>query len=254
VAGQLSRLDPAALRLAAYQRTRAALPRAGRPCTRADVSALARRVPATVLAAQFGAADPEGAADAVGGVAAAYFPGASAAAERAGDTAVSALMGLLPAAAPDVVVAWIAALVQGYDATAALIDAALIEAALWPPADSPGSGGERAADTLLAQAAHRRPPVHAIRRIASVPVALGDRAVAAGDLVICDVDAVAQQHPGESADAWPPAQSALTFGYGLRPCPGSAHALALADGVIDAVISRDAPARPAARRGRPVSG
>jgi hypothetical protein len=57
--------------------------------------------------------------------------------------------------------------------------------------------------------------------------------VAAGENVTCQVEpADAGQPLGATADA-------LTFGYGLRPCPGPHHALALAAGVIDAIREHD---------------
>ena len=64
------------------------------------------------------------------------------------------------------------------------------------------------------------------------PAQLGDRAIATGDSVVCAVEPLA-------APAGP-AAAALTFGYGLRPCPGPAQALALAAGVIDAVREHSA--------------
>ncbi len=59
----------------------------------------------------------------------------------------------------------ITVLVQGYDATANLVAAAL---SLRPelPADV-------STDNLLAQAAYRRPPVPALRRVALAPARLG---------------------------------------------------------------------------------
>jgi cytochrome P450 len=127
-----------------------------------------------------------------------------------------------------VAVARITVMVQGCDATASLIAAALD---LLPelPEDCP-------ADDLLARTVHHRPPVRAIRRVALAPAELGSRAIAAGDRATCDIDAA---RASDSRAAEPAgdqsATAALTFGYGLRPCPGPARALALAAGVIDAV-------------------
>ena len=218
VVAELDRLDPAALRAAARDRARSALADGAVPD--ADrVGRLARRVPAMVLAQRFGAADPDQVATAVGAVAAAYFPGAAEPAERAADAATKSLLDLLAGPSLDEVVARITVLVQGYDATANLVAAAL---RLRPelPADV-------SADNLLAQAAYRRPPVPALRRVALAPARLGSRSFGTGDSVACEV-AAASGPDG-------PAAAALTFGYGLRPCPGPAQALALAAGVIDAI-------------------
>lgn len=221
VVAELDRLDPEGLRAAACDQALAALEPGGAPGAEA-VGRLARRVPAAVLAARFGAADPDRVASDVGAVAAAYFPGASEDAERAADAAVRSLLDLLAGSGPDRAVARITVLVQGYDATANLVAAAL---SLLPelPADVPTG-------TLLTEAAYRRPPVPALRRVAQAPVRLADRAIAAGDSVVCEVGPVAQ--PGGAAAA------ALTFGYGRRPCPGPAQALSLAAGVIDAIRTR----------------
>jgi cytochrome P450 len=225
VVAELGRLDPAGLRTAARDRTAAELTGLG-GAQRADdggldayvVGRLARQVPAAVLAARFGAADPDQVAAAVGAVAAAYFPGAGEPAERAADAATASLLDLLAGTGQDEAVARITVLVQGYDATANLVAAAL---SLLPglPADVP-------TDRLLDETAYRRPPVPALRRVAAGPAQLGERAIAAGDSVVCEVRPLA-------APAGP-AAAALTFGYGLRPCPGPAQALALAAGVIDA--------------------
>lgn len=230
VVAELEHLDPAGLRTAA----RVA---AGAACAASPdeaVAVLARRVPAMVLAERFGAADPAQVAAAVGAVAAAYFPGAAEPLERAADAAVKSLLNLLGGPdldGPDLdgvdldrVVARITVLVQGYDATANLVAAALSLLSELP--------ADVTTDVLLAETAYRRPPVPALRRVADAPAGLGDRAIEAGDSVVCEVTAVGAPD-GPAADA-------LTFGYGLRPCPGPGQALALAAGVIDAVRDRDA--------------
>jgi cytochrome P450 len=242
VIGELDGLDPADLRAAAHDQALAALHSDDRPADdrpandrhaagTEEVAALARRVPTAVLAARLGAADPGRAATAVGAVAAAYFPGAAVEVERAADAATSELLGMLAGPAQDVIIARIAIMVQGYDATANLVGAAL---GLLAELD-----GGCPTDELLTRTAYRRPPVPALRRVAQAPAELGDLAVAAGDLVVCDVAAVSreadQDSTSQDSTGGRPAEDALTFGYGLRPCPGPAHALALAAGVIDAV-------------------
>lgn len=225
VVAELGRLDPAALRTAARDQVLARLAGLGGGQWSDDgapdaeiVGRLARQVPAAVLAARFGAADPDQVAEAVGAVSAAYFPGAGQAAERAADAATASLLDLLAGPGPDEVVARITVLVQGYDATANLVAAAL--------SLLPGLSADVPTDRLLAETAYRRPPVPALRRVALQEARLGDRAIAPGDSVACEVKPT-------SAPAGP-AAAALTFGYGLRPCPGPAQALALAAGVIDA--------------------
>jgi hypothetical protein len=205
---------------------------------------VARRVPVFVLATQLGAADPGRATDAVQAIGGSYLTG-SPADPAAADTATRVLLALLAQpsgddgrAGADTAVARATILLQSYDATAGLIGNAL---ALLPglPADTPTAD-------LLAQTARTRPPVRAMRRVAAVATALaaetlavtdippgpigesGDQTVAyqriaSGDTVICDIDS---------------AEDTLTFGYGLRPCPAQPHALALAQGVIDAVRER----------------
>jgi cytochrome P450 len=220
VVAELDRLDPGALRAAARDRARSALADGAAPSAEAT-GGLARRVPAMVLAERFGAPDPGQVATAVDAVAAAYFPGAAEPVERAADAATKSLLDLLagPGLDEDLVVARITVLVQGYDATANLLAAAL---SLLPelPADV-------TTDTLLAETAYRRPPVPALRRVAQAPARLGDRSIGAGDSLVCEVAAAG------AADG--PAAAALTFGYGIRPCPGPAQALALAAGIIDAL-------------------
>lgn len=235
VNAELAGLDPAALRLAAHDRAAAALAGLGTgtgPDNADSLRELTRRVPVAVLAAQFGAADPAPVADAVAAVADGYFPGCDAETERAADAAVQTLLDVLAApGGEDATVARITVLVQGCDATANLIGAAL---ALLPelPADIP-------AGALLGQTARHRPPVHAIRRRAGAPVRFGEHDIAEGDTVICDIDKASSTRTaaGERSAVADPdgAASALTFGYGLRLCPAAGHALALAAGVIDAV-------------------
>jgi hypothetical protein len=84
------------------------------------------------------------------------------------------------------------------------------------------------------------PVVRASRRTARVPVRVsGGARIGAGETVVCDIEA-AHRDPGApgcaaSGAAIPPG---LTFGSGLRPCPGRAQAQALAAGVVDAVRER----------------
>jgi len=161
----------------------------------------------------------------------------------------------------DVIVARIALMVQGCDATAGLIGNALHflqdggpEVANWPTA------------TVLDEVLRHRPVVRASGRIAREPVTVLGHQVHPGDRVRCDIQAASTDPAAPSTSNYPapnfdrsrtnpactgPAAAELgaasepgpgeagpanlTFGYGVRPCPGRPQALALATGVIDAV-------------------
>jgi cytochrome P450 len=231
---ELRRLDPGALRTAAHHRADELLAAGGG--ARIDVMALlARRVPMVTMAAGLGLADADGAARAVIAAAAAYFPGASAEAQRAADRATAQLVEMLRPAEIDVIVARIAVMVQGCDATAGLIGSALYALQdgdpQWPT------------DALLAEVLRHRPPVRASRRVASVDLEIDGGSVRAGDAVMCNVDAANRDpavfdRPDEFDPGRPEQEPSLTFGYGVRPCPGAAEAIALAAGVVDAVRQR----------------
>jgi cytochrome P450 len=244
VTAELRRLGPEGLRSAAYRRTLGELAGAGGPGDLIDVMGrLARRVPMAVLAASLGIADPEQAAAAVAEVAGGYFPGASAAATSRADTATAWLAGALAPADLDVVVARISLLVQGCDATAGLIGTALHLLQ-----DSEGEGAAWTTDAVLGETARHSPPVRASRRVAAAAadgVAAADAAggqIGAGDLVVCDIEAASRDSAvydrPELFDPSRRAEPILTFGFGIRPCPGPAQALALAAGVVDAVRER----------------
>jgi cytochrome P450 len=238
VVEQLQQLDPDELRSAADQRTQAVLGAAGRRGDHVDVMArIARRVPMAVMAAGLGIADPDRAAEAVIAIAGCYLAGPNAQTRPAADAATAQLVGMFGPVAKDVIVARITLLVQGCDGTAGLIgtalhilqDAAAVVAG-WPT------------DAVLNEALRHSPPVRLSRRVARVPVDLGGCQVQAGDTVLCSVGA-ANRDPaafGRPADFDPGRRGrpSMTFGYGIRPCPGQAQALMLAAGVIDAVRLR----------------
>ena len=156
--------------------------------------------------------------------------------ERAADAAARRLLDVLAApGGPDETVARITVLVQGCDATANLV-ARRAEPAARAARRRPG--GSRC---------WPRPPTagHRCPRSAASPEAparLGERAIAEGDTVVCDIDKASgtRTAAGERSAAADPdgAASALTFGYGLRPARPPEQALALAAGVIDAVRGR----------------
>jgi cytochrome P450 len=100
-------------------------------------------------------------------------------------------------------------LLQGHAATEALIENALTHAA-------PGDDVE----ALLHETLKQDPPLKATRRLDT----------RTGDEVVIDLVA-ANRDPG-----LPASTPHLTFGYGIRPCPAPAHALALAAGVLDVLL------------------
>jgi len=233
---ELRPLDPGRLRRAAHRRTAAVVTAAARPGQPFDAMALlARRVPMAVMAAGLGTTCPRDAADGAITIAAGYFPGSDPQAERRADAATARLADLLSPAGADVIAARIALMVQGCDATAGLIGLAL--RLLQDPRQACAG---RPAGAVLDQVLWLTPVVRVSRRTARVPVRVnGGARVGAGDTVVCDIEAAHRDPaaPGYSAcgAAVPPG---LTFGSGLRPCPGRAQALALAAGVVDAVRER----------------
>jgi cytochrome P450 len=226
VEDELTRLDPGALRQDARERATAALHQAAAPGGRLDVMEhLARRVPMAAMAAALGVERPGEAALAVIATAAAYFPGAGEQAVLLADKGTGQLVEMLSPAPLDVIVARISLMVQGCDATAGLIGLALLRLA-----DGPS---EQATDELLDAALRYAPVVRAMRRVAREAVGVDGDAIQPGDAVLCDI-ATANLDP----QAYQPPERerpSLTFGAGLRPCPGASQAMALAAGVVDAV-------------------
>ncbi|MEU1807676.1 cytochrome P450 [Micromonospora aurantiaca (nom. illeg.)] len=216
-------LDPRELRLAAARLTERILGSSSE-----ESVTRARRVPLLVLAERLGPADPAAAATEVSAVAAAYHPGADAAATRRADRAVAALLALSPPAPAEVTANRLGLLVQAADATAGLIDAAVRHGRAVPDG--------LATATLLAEVLRLDPPVRATRRVATCALNLGGQGVRAGDRLVLRFDA-ANRDPAVIADPdrfrADPAGMALTFGAGPRGCPGERHALALATGVVD---------------------
>jgi cytochrome P450 len=238
VVTELGQLDPASLRSAAHQLTLRELDQAGRPGELVDVmDRLARRVPMAVLAASLGMADAQHAAAAVIDVAGGYFTTQSAAAAERADAATAWLVEALAPADLDVAIARITLLVQGCDATAGLIGTALHLLQ-----DAAPDGTAWSTEAVLTETARHRPPVRASRRRASTAAGLGGGMIGAGDIVVCDIEAASRDatvvdrpglfDPARRPEPW------LTFGFGIRPCPGSAQALALAAGVVGAVRER----------------
>lgn len=156
------------------------------------------------LAEALGMPEPGEVAEAVTVVAGAYFGGADAAADEAVARLVARLVpGRADEAALEAAANRIGLLVQACAATAALVEAAA------------GAG------MPLARVLREAPPVRTMRRIAARATRVGSREIAEGDVVLLDLATAQHAHPVP-----------LAFGAQPRLCPGRAHALALADGLL----------------------
>ncbi|MFD7260143.1 isocitrate lyase/phosphoenolpyruvate mutase family protein [Streptomyces sp. NPDC059874] len=156
------------------------------------------------LAEALGMPEPGVIAEAVTVVAGAYFGGSDAAADEAVARLVARLApGRANEAGLEAAANRIGLLVQACTATAALVEAA---------ADG---------DAPLARVLREVQPVRTMRRIAARTTRVADREIAKGDVVLLDLATANRAHPVP-----------LTFGAPPRVCPGRAHALALADGLL----------------------
>ncbi len=227
---------PAALRAAAERATAVTL---GGAFPADGGTAVARSVPVDVLAAALGFTGPV--AGPVAAVAALYLPGAQDAgpdAVAAADAGVAALLRAGSGAPDEESAARIGALVQAFDATATLIGNALRELARYRPAAT--------IPAVLAETLRYAPPVPVQRRVCVADTRIGTAPVAAGTPVVLDI-AAANRDPDvfTDPDRFDPGRSdadrQLTFGAGLRPCPGAGQALALAAGVLDALLATVGP-------------
>ena len=222
-AALLEAIDPAALRERAASASRRALA-AGLP-----VEVIAGRVPVMTLANALGL--DATVVDDVAAAARGYQPGTDAG--PAGDSAVDALVAACGGTPDEYTAARIALLVQACEATAGLIGRALA-------ASRPAPDGTTA-EALVAETLRFDPPVQAMRRVCVAPTAIGAIDVAAGTSVIVNVPAANRDpavftDPGVFDPGRPDAERHLTFGTGIRPCPGRDHAVALAAGVISALL------------------
>jgi cytochrome P450 len=238
------------------------------------MSTLARHVPVATLATALGATDPDAAVEATRALALALAPPLG---HHRGDLSTPAfhLAALLTPAAPldDVTVNVLALLFQTIDATAGLIGNSLItRTRLAPPSPDTlaartqsgptdpaalaargrvrpadtlvGRVGPASIDALVVETTRFDPSVQLTTRVAVAPIPLGDVTIPAGGRVVVLL-AAANRDPERYArpDEFDPSRSgpaALTFGGGSRPCPGDAHALALAAGVLDGLDVLDA--------------
>ncbi|MFI9251792.1 isocitrate lyase/phosphoenolpyruvate mutase family protein [Streptomyces sp. NPDC053069] len=156
------------------------------------------------LAEALGMPEAGAVAEAVTVVARAYFGGTDAAADEAVGWLVARLA---PQGADEPALESVAnrigLLVQACEATAALVQAA---------ADG---------DVPPARVLREVPPVRTMRRVAARATRVAGRDIAAGDVVLLDLVSAQRAHPVP-----------LTFGAPPRVCPGRAHALALAGGLL----------------------
>jgi cytochrome P450 len=219
----LEAIDPMELRDRAASASRSALA-AGLP---PDV--IAGRVPVMTLAQALGL--DASVVDDVAAAARGYQPGTDAG--PAGDSAVDALVAACGGIPDENTAARMALLVQACDATEGLIGRALAASQQVPRGTT--------ADALIAETLRFDPPVRAMRRVCITPTAIGAADVDAGTLVIVNVPAT-NRDPAvfTNADVFDPgrpdAERHLTFGTGIRPCPGRDHAVALAAGVMSALL------------------
>jgi cytochrome P450 len=238
VSAELAGLPPEALRADAEEQAHAVIDSAVGAGTIDVMARLARVVPMTVLAARLGIADASRAAEAVRTTAAGYFPGADVSTECAADASTSELVRMLDPGAEDTIVAKIAVMVQGCDATAGLIGSAVRYAL--PPEAGPRS--DWPTEAIVAEAARYDPPLRVTRRVSLEDASLAACPVPAGTTVLLRVDSANRDPEIVTApEKFDPGRAdchSLTFGYGLRPCPGQAHAVALAIGVVQAVRDR----------------
>jgi cytochrome P450 len=196
---------------------------------------LARRVPVAVLGGALGV-EAEALPPAVAVVAGAYFSDPR---DDAADGAVRRLTELfaevLGTGDPEVVAACIGLLVQAYDSCAGLIGNTLPHVLCEPRPDW-------SVEALMAETLRHDPPLRVVRRVAQSGAELGGHRLPEGTVVLLDL-AAAHRDPVvfTDPDRFDPGRGGpphLTFGDGLRPCPGVAHALQLAAGVITAVGER----------------
>lgn len=209
VEAEIGRLDPAALRADARRRVDAVLDAADGHIE--AMAAIARPVPLAALGAALGVPEDrlvEAVAAAIA-VAPAYPTGA---ADERTDAAAERLRDILESGGPEETAAAIAVLVQACEATAGAVGNAVVVAS-----ERPELRGD--VDALLRETLLRASPVRVMRRVSPT-----------GGQVTLDLEAAADG----AAAGDPP----LAFGSGLRPCPGIDQAVAVAAGVLDAVLPR----------------
>lgn len=206
---RLARMTPDAVAEVATARTRRTL--ADAPSTPAG--SLARAVPVATLAELLGFDDPDLLPPLVAAVAERYATGI-ARDPTVEDSVIERLLGAAPATNAAMRAIEVQLLVQAWAATAALIDGAMRSLAT-------DDGVRRSTAELLHSTLERDAPVAATRRLAPN-----------GELLMLRLG---------GAD--------LAFGAGVRRCPATDHALAIAGAIVDVLRTRSdardgAPARP----------
>ncbi|WUI03021.1 cytochrome P450 [Spirillospora sp. NBC_00431] len=189
------------------------------------------RAPVRVLGEALGVTDLDALARAVPVAASGYLTGEG---REGADAAVATLVGLLGPGPDERVAGRIAVLMQACEATAELVRRTL------PYARRPESRG-RPIEAVIAETLRFDPPIPVMRRVAAEDARLDGRAVPRGAVLTLDLRA-ANRDPAVfgDPDRFDPDRRErphLTFGAGRRPCPGPDHALRLAAGVVEAVLS-----------------
>lgn len=207
IEAELARIDPAAL----WKAVGAMWPCAGEdPRTQA----------ALALAAALGLSDPERVAADVGLASAVYFGGDDPAADAAVARLVDAFAAARESADPEEIANLISILIQAYDSTGALVE----HAAAHLDDEAADTDIDIDIDTVVRETLLNDPPLLAMRRVARRATSVAGVEIGEGDLVTLDI-ASANRDPAASAPG-------LTFGSEPRRCPGSAHAIALAAGIL----------------------
>jgi cytochrome P450 len=237
VAAELERIGTRGLRADAESLAHTLIAAASAQGSLEVMDTLARRVPVTVLAARLGITDSDDVVAAVRVTAGAYFPGATEARKRAADVSTAKLVQMLSPADEQTIVARIAVLVHVCDATAALIGKTICHAL--PPG---GPGGTWPTEAITAEVIRHDPPLRITRRVSRDGARLDGHPLPAGRAVLVRIDS-ANRDPADHEAPLPfdPGRrqaSDITFGHGIRPCPGRDHAVELATGVVQAVRDR----------------
>jgi len=231
--GLATALLPPAAPLRAAAAARAADPRATPP-----------DVPVTVLAAALGVRRPVH--EQVARMTPGYFGRVQTGLSEM-DAAVEDLVAAFGGERTERVAAAIGLLVQAHEATAGLVTRALAVLRQKAATTEPGSRHPHPVGPIaavLAETLRYDPPVPTMRRECLVDhdhPRLGR--VAAGEVVVLDL-AAANRDPDVFTDpdrfdaGRPNLDQVLTFGSGPRACPGRDHALALALGTVEGVLSR----------------
>ncbi|MEU4703576.1 hypothetical protein [Nonomuraea dietziae] len=172
--------------------------------TRAARGAEIMEIPAGVLGEALGIDDTGALVRAVDAAATGYLSGEG---TPEADAAVATLLGLVgPAGDLPRAVARITVLLQAHGATTGLLRNAVARLA--------GESAPATAGQLLLETLRRDPPLLVTKRVDAYGAPIEIDLVAAND--------------GHDEH--------LTFGHGVRPCPGAEHAMAIATGVLETIM------------------